>query len=134
MEFTVTKKIEAGLVSILVNGVPVSGNAGIHLLSRELTGTTEESGHSGVFTAGKITYRYGDHYRTFDQVSSYDKVNDSIGVIADVYKNRIQAVRDWVRSISDSHESVTVTVDSDGPAPKRRVIHKKVVRVVEDDE
>jgi len=85
--------------------------------SRELTGTTAESGTTGIFAEAKTrvndTYLFwfGKHTRLFT-FNTIDYEKDPLDQIAGELKTRIEKIRDWVNSFKDLKEEVEFEISS----------------------
>jgi len=115
MKFTVTKKIEDGKIALLINNKNITNN--MVDISREITGTTKAA-YLGVFTLVNHDeeFEYGSYRKKFPAMpeTKYDEIEDGVEKIAACIQRRVQVVRDWVRSIEDREETVTVTVTDTG--------------------
>jgi len=125
MDVTVTKKIEQGIVTLLIDGKNPSDE-----IMSGITGTTID-GSRRIFSMATepVRFYYGSFCRSFTAMpeTTYSLTDDPVAKIADCIRQRLQSVRDWVRSIPDSSESVTVTIDDGDSCPDDGTITSRPV-------
>jgi hypothetical protein len=93
----IEKRNEHGKIILEIDGEIID-----HLVSRKLTGTTNETGGGlGDWFAGKAELRFGDYSRVFVW-SRVLTASDSIATIAKEMDWRICAVRKWVQECDNT--------------------------------